>query len=98
MVDGAIEHMKHWIHRLLFLFGVSALTFLLGCSKERVSGDEVGKSASVSKPSVSAKPKIVALEEKHAFGQVKQGKRLEHVFRIRNKGDAELVIERASGS
>lgn len=32
------------------------------------------------------------------FGKVQQGELVEHVFKIRNEGDAELRIEKAHGS
>jgi hypothetical protein len=43
-------------------------------------------------------PKIVAVEAAFDFGKVKQGQPVEHVFKIRNEGTAELKIEKAHGS
>jgi hypothetical protein len=42
-------------------------------------------------------PKI-ATEAKYDFGKVLQGEQVEHVFKIRNEGGAELRIENAHGS
>jgi len=44
------------------------------------------------------KPKIVAEQSAFEFGKVKQGVDVEHVFKIRNAGDAELRIDKARGS
>jgi len=49
-------------------------------------------------PPTKGAPKIVALEPKHSFGKVKQGSQVVHVFKIRNGGKADLVIEKAQGS
>jgi hypothetical protein len=43
-------------------------------------------------------PKIAAVEAKFDFGKVKQGQAVEHVFKIKNNGTAELKIEKAKGS
>lgn len=80
------------------LLVVATTAFVSGCSNKRVKHAEKTQSAVSSQPSTTGKPKIVALEEKHDFGKVKEGTTLEHVFRIRNKGDQELIIEKASGS
>ncbi len=45
-----------------------------------------------------AAPKIVALGAKHNFGKVKEGSQVVHVFKVRNGGKADLVIEKAQGS
>ena len=83
---------------LLVLVVVATTVFLSGCSNKRVERAELAKSAVSSQPHSEGKPKIVALEKEHDFGKVKEGTSLEHVFRIRNQGDRELVIEKASGS
>jgi hypothetical protein len=44
------------------------------------------------------KPKIVAVQSAFDFGQVKQGVDVEHIYKIRNEGTAELKIEKARGS
>ena len=43
-------------------------------------------------------PKIVAVEATFDFGKVKQGDPVEHVFKIKNTGTAELKIDKARGS
>ena len=83
---------------LLVLVVVATTVFTSGCSKERMKSAQSTQSAASSQPSTEGKPKIVALEKEHNFGKVKEGTTLEHVFRIRNQGDQQLVIERASGS
>ncbi len=44
------------------------------------------------------KPKIVIAEDTFNFGKVKEGVDVEHVFKISNKGQAELIIDKARGS
>ncbi len=43
-------------------------------------------------------PKLVAENPDFHFGQIYQGARLEHTFRVDNNGDAPLVIEKISSS
>jgi hypothetical protein len=45
-----------------------------------------------------AAPKISSDEPLFDFGQVKQGEKVEHLFRVQNTGTADLVIDRATGS
>ena len=52
---------------------------------------------SASKGAVKA-PKIASAQPAFNFGQVKQGKKVEHIFKIKNEGSADLIIERAKGS
>lgn len=47
--------------------------------------------------SVTVGPKISA-QAKHNFGTAMQGEVVEHAFKIRNVGDAELQIKGAHGS
>jgi len=58
--------------------------------------DDAGKDEPAAK--ADGKPKIVAVEGKFEFGKVKQGVEVEHVFKIKNEGDADLKIEKARGS
>jgi hypothetical protein len=79
--------------------GISALLFALGCADKKVGHADDGKGQAASKTSPSkGEPKITALEKEFKFGSVKEGAVLEHVFRVRNDGNGELIIERASGS
>jgi len=80
------------------LLVVATTACVSGCTKTRVKRAEKNQSAVSSQPRTEGKPKIVALETEHNFGKVKEGTTLEHVFRIRNQGDQQLVIEKASGS
>ena len=45
-----------------------------------------------------AVPEISPVEALFDFGQARQGEKVEHAFRIRNTGTADLVIKRATGS
>ncbi len=49
-------------------------------------------------PDQTGAPKIVVDKETLDFGEVKQGAEVKQTFTIRNKGDADLKIERARGS
>ncbi len=50
------------------------------------------------KPKDGLMPKIVVAEMRHDMGQVAAGKRVSHVFEIRNAGTATLVIEKVQPS
>jgi hypothetical protein len=52
----------------------------------------------VSAEAVTGVPKIVALAPTFNYGKVKQGKTVEHSFKIRNDGKGDLIIRRAKGS
>lgn len=43
-------------------------------------------------------PMISAVEAEHDFGRVKQGAKVSHVYKIKNVGAKELVIEKTRGS
>lgn len=47
---------------------------------------------------VQGTPVISAVEPEFDFGKVKQGTDVEHIYRIKNTGTADLVIERTTGS
>ncbi len=48
--------------------------------------------------STEAKPRIVAVNDTHDFGEVAEGAKVTHTFTIRNEGDAELRIIGAKGT
>jgi hypothetical protein len=75
---------------------VMAAASTTGCIKKKEKTEK--KTEAVVEKKKPGKPKIVALEDKFDFGKVKQGAVVEHVFKIANKGDAVLAIERAKGS
>jgi hypothetical protein len=56
------------------------------------------KGAADKKAAAGGAPKIAAVEAVFDFGKVKQGQDVEHVFKVRNQGSAELRIEQAKGS
>ncbi|MBN1850066.1 MAG: DUF1573 domain-containing protein [Deltaproteobacteria bacterium] len=43
-------------------------------------------------------PKISPIETHYDFGQISEGINVEHIFKIRNTGDSDLVIHQARGS
>jgi hypothetical protein len=61
-------------------------------------GGKEGAPAADAKPAGTGSPKIVAVESAFDFGKVKQGDEVTHVFKIRNEGTADLMIEKAKGS
>ncbi len=87
--------MNHLVRRLAVVLAVLAVLGGTGCRDKHPS--DKGDGVASSKPN-GAGPKIVALEASYSFGKVKQGTEVEHVFKIRNEGTAELVIEKAKGS
>lgn len=87
--------MNGMAHRLLVVLALLASLGAGGC-RDKHPGDK-GDGVASSKPN-GAGPKIVALEPTFAFGKVKQGADVEHVFKIRNEGTADLVIDKAKGS
>ena len=66
-------------------------------TKDEPEASKIGETADETSADGKA-PKIVAVEETFNFGKVKQGKNPEHVFKIKNEGDADLKIEKARGS
>jgi hypothetical protein len=42
-------------------------------------------------------PEISPVEDLFDFGRVRQGDKVEHVFRVRNTGTADLVVKKATG-
>ena len=44
------------------------------------------------------KPRIVAVKRTFNFGKVREGDRVQHIFKIVNQGDADLAIHSARGS
>ncbi len=44
------------------------------------------------------KPVIFAAEPEFDFGKVKQGESVEHIYKIKNTGDKELILEKATSS
>lgn len=66
------------------------------CGGKGQEGQDAGREQPAAK--ADAKPKIAAAESAFDFGKVKQGVEVEHIFKIRNEGDAELKIEKARGS
>jgi hypothetical protein len=87
------------------LSGVAVLCLaaaLCFCSCGGDKKDAEKKDASTAEPSASADavkaPKIASAQPTFNFGQIKQGKKVEHIFKVKNEGKADLIIERAKGS
>jgi hypothetical protein len=68
------------------------LAWAAGCGKKVEEG---GKDAAVEKP---APPRIAAVQSSFDAGKVKQGENVEHVFKVRNEGKSELILEKAKSS
>ena len=54
--------------------------------------------AAAKTPDDKKAPRIVAVQGPYDFGKVQAGKSVEHVFKLRNEGGSDLIIERAKGS
>ena len=61
-------------------------------------GEKKEQAAPQQKAQTGKAPKISAVENKFDFGKVKQGSDVVHVFKIKNQGEADLIIEKAKGS
>jgi len=83
--------MKHKMRGLALVMGVLAAFLLMSCGSKKEGEPE-------KKTDQDTKPIIAAKEATFNFGKVKQGKDVEHVFKITNKGNANLLIEKARGS
>jgi hypothetical protein len=74
-----------------------ALTFTLACRGERAPSetrDAAVNEGAVAEVAKTGTPKIAADEPVHDFGAIKATDSVEHVFKIRNVGDADLKVER----
>ncbi len=84
--------MSHLEKRRLLIVLWAALLFTgAACSKKAEPEQKAPAKA-------EGKPKIVAVQAEFDFGRVKEGVDVEHVFKIKNAGDANLQIEKARGS
>ena len=79
--------MKHNLKAVRF-FAIAAMLLLGACSNPRESKAPTG----------SGTPVISADVINYEFGQVDEGTKVEHVFKIQNKGDGVLEIKKATGS
>jgi hypothetical protein len=82
--------MRHALRGSIWTFCLISLVLFAACGKK--TGEQAKESGS------GATPKIAAVEETFNFGQIKQGTDVEHVFKIKNNGNAELLIKKARGS
>ena len=87
------------------LSGVAALCLAAAfcfCSCGGDNADAEKKDASTGEQSATSDatlaPKIASAQPTFNFGEIKQGKKVEHIFKIKNEGKADLIIERAKGS
>lgn len=74
-----------------------AVAWLTACGSKDADGEKSNE-ADAGEAKADRAPKIVAVEGEHDFGKVKQGKAVEHVFKLKNEGTADLKIEKARGS
>lgn len=74
-----------------------ALTFTLACRGEQApaeSREQAPEDGAVAEVAKSGTPKIAADEPVYDFGAIQAKDSVEHVFKIRNVGDADLKVER----
>ena len=81
------------------LLGLCLSIALLAAACGQKAGESKSEPVAKQPAMQSAGPaKIVAAEPVFNFGEVKEGQRVEHVFKISNQGDEQLDIKRAKGS
>jgi len=73
----------------------------LACSREQPSptpsqaaDEQQGDEPAAAPEGAEAQPKIAVDEPEHTFGKIGPKQTAEHVFTIKNVGDADLVIDR----
>jgi hypothetical protein len=84
--------MKYTTKRSIWAFCVVGLILFGACGKKTKQEDPAKAAGN------AAAPKIAAVDESFDFGKIKQGTDVEHVFKIKNNGNADLLIEKARGS
>ena len=71
---------------------------LSACGDRVPENGEATGSKEDSQETTTGQPKAVAVEPDFDFGEVEEGVNVEHVFKLRNAGNAELAILSAKGS
>lgn len=83
--------------KFFLVLGVATLLVLQACGgriEEATATSNQGAAADTQ----SGVPKIVAADAAYDFGKVKSGEDVEHVWKIRNEGTADLFLLSAKGS
>lgn len=85
-----------WRRAGFLLLVAACIAGACACGGKEADKQDAGEG----KPAAEAagQPKIAAAESVFDFGKVKQGVDVEHIFKIRNEGGADLKIEKARGS
>ena len=81
------------VHSFTLALAVVVALATSGCDDAKSN-----QGAATASQGAKSSPKISAPAPKHNFGKVKQGKDVEHVFKLRNQGGAPLLIQKAKGS
>jgi hypothetical protein len=68
------------------------LALAAGCGKKAPEAGDASVAAQ------AGPPRIVALEASFNAGKVKQGENVEHVFKVKNEGRTDLILEKAKSS
>lgn len=84
--------------RSFFITGVAFAILFVGCGNEHInSSDKPTDIKLVSKHSIKkskGNPSIFIPENSYEFPSVVEGKKVTHDFIVKNKGNAELIIDR----
>ncbi len=89
--------MRTCLRTSLIFVGITLLVLAGGCSKQ--PKQQEGAVEKAAEPVVKqGPPKIVVDEKSYDFGKVKEGTNVEHVYKIKNEGEGELVIENVRSS
>lgn len=89
------------IKRTFGMLAVAALVLSTSCKKENASEkiDETNVEKVTAENAVNGKLPIVKFDKmEHDFGAIKEGDKVETVFKISNEGEADLIIINAQGS
>ncbi|UOK42285.1 MULTISPECIES: DUF1573 domain-containing protein [Flavobacterium] len=89
------------IKRTLGMLAVAALVLSTSCKNRNVSEkiDETNVEKVTAENAVNGKLPVIKFNEmEHDFGTIKEGEKVETVFKISNEGEADLIVMNAQGS
>ncbi|MGX7668724.1 DUF1573 domain-containing protein [Flavobacterium pedocola] len=89
------------IRKTFGMLAIAALVLSTSCKKENPSEKINPENVAQTEQEASASgklPKISFNETEHDFGTIKEGDKVETVFKITNEGEADLIIMNAQGS
>lgn len=88
--------MRTYLRISFLLAGITLLALTGACAKKPQKQEGMAEKAE--EPAKEGKPRIAVAEKSFDFGKVKEGTNVEHVYKVKNEGNAELVIENVRSS